>query len=129
MAETQTSQGKAFEGRWLAKYKAAGFKTIYNDGSRPSSNGGAWTRAYHACKLSDLGNGTNILLITDCGTAIDAYTDGGNFNSGHTINPGQSSDYARRGRAKGNGVCIYTGTGIKSIEAQFPAIEAIGAVR
>lgn len=140
MAETQTSQGKKFEGRWLAKYKAAGFKTIYNDGSRPSNNGGAWTRSYHACKLSDLGNGSNILLIPDCGTAIDAYTDGGNFLTGSmlgtvqtamgiAVNSGAGADYARRGRAKGNGVCIYTGTGIKSIEAQIPAIKTIGAVR
>jgi hypothetical protein len=129
VAETQTSQGRAYERRWLAAFNAAGFRTVYNGGSRPSSNGGAWTRAYHSCKLSDLGNGANILLIPDCGTAIDAYTDNGNFNSGTVVNPGIAADFARRGRARGNGVCIYTGTGIKSVKEQAPAIRAIGGVR
>lgn len=147
VAETQTSRGRDYETRWLKTFNQAGFKTCYNRGSRPTSNGGAWTRAYHSCKLSDLGNGSNILLIPDCGTAIDAYTDandepavldlyldgplytGGNFNTGTIINPNTAADFVRRGRAKGNGVCIYTGTGIKSVEDQIPAIKAIGAVQ
>lgn len=129
VGETQTSQGRAYQAKWVPIFHQAGFRTINNSGSRPIHNGNCWTRAYHACKLSDLGNGANILLIPDCGTAIDQYTDGGNFNSGHTVNPGVASDYARRGRAAGRGVCIYTGTGIVDLDKQLPAIAAIGGVR
>jgi hypothetical protein len=101
------------------------------------------------------------LLIPDCGTAIDQYTDmgipfeeltdeiietltaedlfmpeypspnttAGNFNTGKVVNPAVAASFVRRGRAKGNGVCIYTGTGIESVEAQIPAIKAIGAAK
>lgn len=126
VAETQTRQGRDFQRRWVARFNAAGFRTINNDGSRPPHNGMCWTRAYHACDLSDLGNGTNILCIPDCGTAIDAYTDGGNFNSGHTVNPKTAADYALRCRKKGNGCSIYTGTGIRDLDKQIPAINEIG---
>ena len=126
VAETQTNEGRNLEREWLLTFGAAGFRTINNHGSRPSNNGGAWTRSYHACVLSDLGNGENILLIPDCGTAIDSYTDNGNFNTGTVVNPAAAANYVQRGRAAGRGVSIYTGTGTRDVSKQIPAIKAIG---
>lgn len=113
-SETQTAYGKELEARWLPKFQAAGFRTIWNRGSRPAkAEMGCDTFAWHNCKLDDLGKAGGITL-PDCGTAISAYTNGGIY--GASLKADVVGKHVAAVRKAGNrGSVIYTFTGMVSI--------------
>jgi len=72
MAETQSPYGAELEKKWIPIFKAAGFKTINNNGSRPQNKGAADYFAWHNCSMNDYGK-PGCILIPDCGSAIGTY--------------------------------------------------------
>lgn len=122
VSETQTVYGKRIEAEWVPKYLAAGFKVVWNSGSRPTGPKlGAQYFAYHNCKLSDLGR-NGCILIPDCGSSISGYTDGGIY--GASVKAGTVESLARTVTKTNNrGLVIYTFTGMKKIDKSV--VEAI----
>jgi len=122
VAETQTSGGSKFESESAAILNAAGFKTAYNHGSRPSSKDGCWVAAYHPCSLTDMGKDGQI-VISDCGIPIAFFGDGD--KCAKKFNPSKCADWVGKVHAAGRGVVVY---GFWNDPYDAATIKAVGAV-
>lgn len=115
VAETQTPYGLQLEEKWIPIFKNAGFKVIYNRGSRPfSPQYGADFFAYHNCNLNDYGI-RGCILIPDCGKAIESYTNGG--INGKYLKPDVLYNLSKNTRKFGDrGLCVYTSWSLENVK-------------
>ena len=111
--------------KWTPIFRQAGFKTVNNTPARSSSKGLADFYAWHNCQLSDFGP-DGCILVTDCGTAIASYTEGG--LNGKRLKPSTLESYTRNVVAKGGrGHIIYTGWYLETVSDEDIAAVARGA--
>lgn len=122
VAEGQTSWGKNWEPKAIARLNAAGFVTCWNRGSRPTSPaGGANRNAYHPFKTADVGTPEDI-IVTDTGTILNVLTTGGIY--GGSLRDSAVAQYAGAVHRAGNrDLLIYTFTGLHDVDnAEMAAV-------
>lgn len=122
VAETRTSAGQSFEAEANNRLAAAGFKTCWNRGSRPSSSNGCNYFAYHPASVSDAGP-VGAIVVTDH-SAILTQLNIGNSLYGYG-DPAKVEPYASKVHQNGRAF-IYYGFGHKTIDKD--TIKAIGNV-
>jgi hypothetical protein len=124
VAETKTEYGKQLESTWIPKFNSAGFKTVYNRGSRPTNPSlGAAFNSFHVRNTSDLAT-DNDLIVSDTGTFLNEIMEGGIY--GPSIKDAKLKEYTIKVRKanKGRGFICYTFTGFVAIDKG--AMKAMG---
>jgi len=123
VAETQTKEGQIFESETIALAHQKGFKTCWNNNSRPTNSNGCTYFAYHPSSTSDIGVAGGIVVL-DHGQILRELSKNGKDVFG-PYDPTKVSAYAAKVRAKERGFVHY---GFGDEEVDFDTIKAIGAV-
>lgn len=123
VAETQTNEGQAFESETIALAHQNGFKTCWNNNSRPTNSNGCTYFTYHPPSTSNIGAAGSIVVVDHGQILRELSKDGKNVYGPY--DPIKISNYAAKVSAEQRGFVHY-GFGDKQVD--FDAIKAIGSI-
>ena len=105
VGECRTAYHHAFEAAWGKRFAGAGFKTVWNHGSRPTAApAGWWACEYHPNRAKDaIPKGA--ICVTDTSGVIADLSTNGTYSQAFSAKA--CTDYANRQREKGIRVALY----------------------
>lgn len=123
VAETQTNEGQTFESETIDLAHQKGFKTCWNNNSRPTNSNGCTYFAYHPSSTSDIGVEGGIIVV-DHGQILRELSKNGKDVFG-PYDPVKISSYAAKVHAGQRGFVHY---GFGDDQVDFDIIKALGSI-
>lgn len=105
VAETKTQEGKDFEAETITMAHQKGFKTCWNNHSRPKESNGCTYFAYHPASTADVGP-IGCIVVTDHGQILKELSKDGKNVYG-PYDPVKVSNYAHKVHQAGKGFIHY----------------------